>query len=126
MPHIISTLTNNNTYATYRKGGGDIPIVDKKVTIAGGANVAGKHLVTPQGVVTSVTNEELEFLKGHQNFQNHMKRGFVKIAKSSVSDPNKAAAGMEARDESAPITPDDYGDDHKGAKPMTGKAERRF
>jgi hypothetical protein len=105
--YIYSTLTDAMNYTTYRPGGADIPLVEGNVTIQGGANIPDKFLRTPQGVVTPVTEAELELLKANQVFQLHEKNGFIKISEKKV-DPEVAAADMEGRDKSAPLVDADF------------------
>lgn len=105
--YIYSTLTDSMNYTTYREGGADIPLIEGNVTIHGGTNVPDKFLRTPQGVVTPVTEAELELLKANQVFQLHEKNGFIKISEKKV-DPEVAAADMEGRDKSAPLVDADF------------------
>lgn len=119
MPFICSTATNDAFYVHYEKGGADLPVLKKRVLIKGGANRGGKGLVTPQGIVTSVTDEELEFLKGNKAFQRHMKRGFLTIVEQKKEpEANKVAKDMTKQDESAPLKDADY---EKGGR-MANKA----
>ena len=103
---IVSTLSNTQHYTNYATPPhGGQPTEISKVTIKGGANLATKALVTPHGVITEVTDQQLETLKANCVFRDHQKSGHITIRTSKV-DPEKAvAAGMEAKDGSAPITP---------------------
>ncbi len=124
MPYVYSTLTNGNEYAEYEPGGADIPVLKKKVEIKGGANVANKKsLITPLGVATRVSDEDLEFLKNHPEFQRHMKAGYISIGKTNA-DPEKFASNMKGPDESAPLTPADFIAKSEGAKLMQGMPQR--
>lgn len=111
MPYVYSTATCSGTYVEYKpdndKGHGhSVPL--KQVTINGGHGVATKHLVTPKGVVTKVTDEELEFLLKNQAFQRHMKAGFMSYDNKKV-EPEKKAESMNLKgDNSAPLTPADF------------------
>jgi hypothetical protein len=70
------------------------------IVINGGAGVANKRtLITPLGVVTQVTDEQLEQLKREPAFQGHMKDGFITID-SVCLDADKMAKNM-AKDEGA-------------------------
>lgn len=119
MPHIVSTLSANTTYANYHapKVGehkvAGIAHVIKEVMVNGGANVAGK-LHTPEGVLTTVTEEELEHLEAHPLFKTHKENGFIKVLKSA-KDPEKVAQDMTDRDESAPLN-EEKGDFKKGGR----------
>ena len=113
MPHITSTLTAPQEYAEWtEQPGGGLKII-KSVIVQGGANVANKHFVTPQGVVTEVTDEQADFLKNHVGFKEHQERGFVKIHRTEKMD----VKGLEAGDASKPATPDLIED--LGLKPST-------
>lgn len=108
---VYSTLSTDVFYVPYHEklDQNDMPIAEKDagVLIKGGANVATKHLVTPKGVVTTVSDEQLEMLEKNDLFQLHKKNGFIIVDTSKV-DPEVRAADMEQRDDSAPATPNDY------------------
>lgn len=104
---VYSTATAGQTYTTYRKDFNDLAVVEKQVVINGGSNLANKNLVTPLGVVTEVTDEQLELLRGNEMFQRHEKAGFMCVSSTRV-DPEVMASDMEQRDDSAPITPNDF------------------
>jgi rRNA maturation endonuclease Nob1 len=87
------------------------------VLIKGGHGVAQRQnhggLVTPQGVVTEVSDVELEFLKKDEVFQTHMKHGFVKIltpaaSKIAEAKPEKVSKDMPQADKAAPLTDKDF------------------
>ena len=115
MNYIYSTLTAPNLYTNYVKSNSDLPIVESKVLINGGANVASKNLITPYGVVTSVTDEQLEALQQNDDFKLHVENGFIKIS-TAKEDADVVAADMNSRDDAAPIVPQDY-EGATGAKP---------
>lgn len=113
--YVFSTLTCAQLYTGYSKGGADLPVKEWEVHIQGGSNVAGKHLVTPLGVVTPITEEQKELLETNVVFQAHVKNGFVQVRDTNV-DPEVAAADLETRDESAPLVEADFqGTDAKPA-----------
>lgn len=103
---VYSTLTCDQRYTNYVPGGGDLPVPVGSVFVKGGTGVADARLVTPRGVVTEVTEEELAILEANADFNLHRKNGFVEVSASKV-DPEKAAADMEGRDASAPLVPAD-------------------
>ena len=118
MPYVYSTATAGNIYKFWRKGGGDLPVADGEVFVAGGANVTNKHLQTPLGIATKVTREEAEKLKQHPTFKKHMERGFMTIRDDNDKvDVEVAAADMEGRDGSAPLTDNDFAE---GKEPGVG------
>ena len=114
MPHIFSTLTANNIYQDWTDVGG-MQQAGRKVLIRGGANVADKHFITPMGVPTEVTDEELAFLETHEGFLNHKKLGFVSVQKKKA-DVEAVVQDMTKKDKSAPLTDADF-EGKTGAKP---------
>lgn len=126
MPYVYSTLSNDNIYANYDNAGSnkDTPVLLRSVLIKGGAGIATKHLVTPLGIATKVTDDELEHLNSNEDFQRHVKNGYIKFDNKKVN-ADIAAKDMEKRDRSAPYDPEnsDYGD-ALVAKPATGKIKK--
>ena len=104
--YVYSTLTSGQVYASYIPAsldGNQIPTIETKIEIKGGANLIDpKTMVTPRGVATSVTDEELEILLKNPEFQAHKERGFIQIESKKLA-ANKVAAGMEGRDNSAQL-----------------------
>lgn len=116
MPYVYSTSTCSTAYVKYappssnesnnRSADGFNRIV-KKVIINGGNGVATKHLVTPIGSVTFVSDDDLEFLLQNESFQRHIKEGFITYDKKKV-DPEKKVKNMKDRDGSFPLTPKNF------------------
>ncbi len=79
---------------------------DVVIRIAGKANVANRNIITPRGMVTKVTDEQLAELKKNHVFQLHLENGFLTIEKSKA-DRDKVASDMTGRDKSAPDTTED-------------------
>lgn len=108
MPYVLSKLSNDQQYINYAKGMTDtnirIPIAE--VFIKGGADVINKQLVTPQGVVTKVSDNELEILKANPGFRKHLEEGLVKYY-NTTPKIEKEADKME-KDKSKQLTADDY------------------
>lgn len=109
--YVYSTLTCPNEYTEWVKVG-DQQNVLKSVKIQGGHGLMNNNFITPLGVVTEVSDEDIEFLERNDAFNFHRKNGFVTIEKKKI-DTEKAAANMKLKDKSAPITPADY---EKGGK----------
>lgn len=82
----------------------------EKITIKGGANVADKRtILTPRGVSTEVTDEQVEMLKKHPIFREHLKGGYVTIVETKYrEEAEKVVDDMAKKDGSAPKTPADY------------------
>lgn len=130
--YVMSTLAASVDYHVYRHAGDSRPVRERTIHVAGGAGVAGKNLITPQGVATEITEEEAKLLEEHGLFQMHRENGYVSISRSQP-DPDKAAADMATDDPGKPLTPNDFdessGDDdvetltaHSNANP--GKKKR--
>lgn len=103
MPYIYSTLSNSQNYTKWASlpDGGHYPA--HSVLIQGGHGVADKHFMTPQGVVTSVTDDELAMLMTIDAFKMHMDAGHIKVEDRKY-DTEKIAADMARNDGSAPVT----------------------
>jgi hypothetical protein len=118
--YVVSTLTSDQAYTLFKKTddkGKSIPRAERTVIVKGGHGVANKHLITPRGVVTSITEEQAQFLESNTNFIRHKERGFVKILKKNPSDTATAAADLKQKDGSAPLTPSNF---EPGKEPKTG------
>ena len=104
--YVFSTLASDVAYTNHAQGGGDLPIDLPPVVIKGGAGIANERIVTPRGVATEVTEEQVEYLRANQVFQLHEKNGFVMVS-DTYGDPDTVAADMTGRDISAPVVPQD-------------------
>jgi hypothetical protein len=106
--YILSTLTADQEYTAYREGGADLPVAVGSVLVKGGANVADKRLVTPQGVVTKVDADQMAVLESNEVFQLHKKNGYITVSERKPADPDAAAASQANRDGSAPMVEGDF------------------
>ena len=105
MATILSKLSSAQEYTFYADNmGGKINRPIKTIRINGGANIADKNFITPQGVTTFISDEDLEILVKHPIFQLHVNNGFVKVVQSS----NDKGEDLEQADQSAPLTPKTY------------------
>lgn len=112
MYYIYSTLANDMRYAKYRDqqpGQLGPATIEHEVLINGKVGVANKHLVTPRGAVTNVKDEDYDILKDNYSFKEHIKEGHICVEKKQ-EDVEKVIVKMKKRDNSAPITPDDFDD----------------
>lgn len=118
MPYVYSTATCPISYVQYkpsldsgksdRRGAGHgHNQVLKKVTINGGHGVSDKHLFTPKGVVTQISEDDMNFLIENESFQKHVIAGYMTYDKKKI-EPSKKAANMADKDGSAPLTPKDF------------------
>lgn len=106
--YVFSTLACDNQYRTFTKGGGDVPIVESSVLIKGGAGIANKHMITPRGVMTTITSEELAILETNEMFKLHRDNGYITIESKKADADEVAQKSMKKKDKSAPVTPEDY------------------
>lgn len=104
--YVYSTLSNDQLYVSYRTDAAGVPQATSQVFIAGGANLMTKHFVTPLGVATKVTAEQLTELRQNDMFKLHQANGFITVSESK-QDAEVVAADMEGRDQSAPIVAED-------------------
>lgn len=119
MPYIFSTLTGGQEYTGYASGGGDIPVAERKVFVAGGSNLPDKRLITPIGVMTEVSDEDFSWLQENEVFKMHRANGFITVRDKEAA-PEKVATEMETRDQSAPLVEADF---EEGEAPVTNKPE---
>jgi hypothetical protein len=139
MPTVFSRLANSQKYAKYAPpvfgADGKVNTVESYVHIKGGANLANKHLETPRGVATIITDEEAAALKKNPIFLLHEDRGHVTIETSATEkDVEKVVSDMgQEADLSAPITPSDFtendgviGDNYNGKPTVETTLGGRF
>lgn len=115
MHYVYSTCANSGTYCDYgnltsddKNRGHHVAI--KKVTIMGGNGVARQQkssgfggIYTPKGVVTEVSDEDMEFLLKNECFKRHVAAGHISYDKRKM-EPEKKIKDMNPRDGSAPIS----------------------
>lgn len=120
--YVYSTLATDTAYTEWREGGADLPVPGRAIVIKGGTGVANKNFITPMGVVTKITEEELSVLKENKVFQMHEQNGFIRYSYAQTDPEKVATKDMATRDNSAPIVPQDYSEDPEspGAKPDAG------
>lgn len=107
--YICSTVTTPIEIVEYRTDLGPLPKVVRKVNLLGGANLPPKTLVTPAGVLTPVSAEDLAFLVANKEFQRLQRDGYMTITRGKSEDDLEAAvAGMQPKDGCAPKTPKDF------------------
>lgn len=123
---VYSTMTNDMNYTMYAPrsdlgGPNVIAYVDGKpaqVLIKGKCNVVDRqHLITPTGMVTKINAKQREILEQIPLFKQHQKAGFLKVEKVHVEPEQVAKKYMQPKDESAPLTPEDY-KNSAGPKPQ--------
>ena len=101
MYYVCSTTTCSGIYVEYNpseKSLNSHSTVKKKVLINGGHGVATvKNLHTPKGVVTVVSDEDIEFLLKNSSFQRHVAAGHITYDKKKI-DPEKKIVNMAQKD----------------------------
>lgn len=135
--YVLSTATCSQRFVDYHLGAnGGVHSVLKEVLIKGGANSpsstsgfgdlanteGGQPLWTPQGCVTTITDEEAKFLESHEGFQAAVKRGFYTVMDKNPGDSHSKLAkivesDMTKKDGSAPLNKETL----KGAVKVTTK-----
>ena len=122
--YIYSTLAVDMAYTIYanEKDASGLSIIEKQIYIKGGAGVVDPkstqgNFYTPKGVVTKVTDEELEMLEKNHVFNLHKDRGHILIEKSQ-KPVEKVIEGMNEKENSSPLTPDDFVESSEGGKKL--------
>lgn len=120
MKMILSTLTSaQNVAITKKAANGAIQIV-KRIHINGGANVADRRtLITPQGIVTELSDEDYNLLISTDFYKRQEKAGFLRPVESKDAAEDTKKAGMKRKDKSSQKTEADY--EGTGVKVRTGK-----
>ncbi len=115
MPHVYSTLSANMNYNVYYTPtvpkGQEARRIEKTIAIKGGSGVAplgknGRGGETLFGILTTISEEELELLEKDEVFQTHVNNGFISVSRKKL-DPEVVIADMELRDDSSPLMPED-------------------
>ena len=119
MPYVFSTATRTIDFVEYSKPDNPrvLPAILRKVTVKGGANVADKHVHTPNGVATLVTDDDMAFLVGNAEFNRAVKCGFMRIERDQAN-MDSVVNDMTPKDGCAPKVPGDFEQD-----PKTGTAK---
>lgn len=109
MNYVISSLVSAQQFNVYEELSSDdrksgiSPRILHSIKIKGGAGIADKALHTPHGVVTPVSDEDLDALRKIPAFIEFEKKGFMTV-ETSGSEPagDKFATAMEIDHGSAP------------------------
>lgn len=126
MKMILSTLSAPQDVAITRKTDNGALMIVKTIHINGGANVIDRRtLMTPQGVVTELTDADFELLKGTAFYQRMEKRGHLRPVETKETAEDTEKAGMKKKDASAQKTEDDYEEDEKPVNVKGKKREKR-
>lgn len=102
--NIYSTLSAPVEYTFYKENSvRELGIVEHKVRVEGGANIVSKNFLTPEGILTVVSDGDYELLRTNKVFILHVENGFIKVEKNTAPI-EKIVASMQKRDNSAPLT----------------------
>jgi hypothetical protein len=107
MPYVYSTLAAPQEYTEWQRKEDGKNVELRSVHIEGGHGIMNRNFLTPQGVATQVSADDLTFLNGIHAFNEHVRLGFIAI-EGKKSEESKVVRDMTPRDGSAQITPDDY------------------
>lgn len=107
--YVCSKMASDNAYTTWipgSKAANDMPRKERQVLIKGGAGVVSKQLVTPHGVVTKITSEELDLVrKSCPAFGRHEKAGYLRVLEKDPSPKDiKSMAKDMPKDKSEQAT----------------------
>lgn len=110
MVHVYSTLANPQAFVVYAPPAeaGMLPVEEMKVIVKGGAGIASKNLLTPQGVHTAITQEEYDAIKDLSHFTKFVDSGNIRVERKQAFDIEKIVSDMNPRDPGGPITPADF------------------
>ncbi len=135
--YVISTMSGDVAYTFYKTIGG-VPRVKDKITIRGGAGLPsvksgfgemnadgeGTPMWTAAGIVTPIRADRFNILKEHWLFKRHVEAGRISISNKDITENHravkKAVEGMEAHDQFAQLTPQNY----KGKVAITSEKAR--
>jgi hypothetical protein len=109
MNYVYSTLAANTKYCLWEKShSGTYSIPKREVLIRGGTGIADKNFITPQGVVTAVSDSDLKILEADKTFQLHKKNGFITVIEKKSKPVEKVVKDLNFRDPGRTKTPEDY------------------
>jgi hypothetical protein len=105
MPYIYSTMSADVLYNSLKRNNAGNIVQTEGILIKGGANVVAKRgdLITPRGVRTEVTDDQLARLEKDQLFNLHKENGFVTV--DGKRNANDVAKNMQKKDKSGQKTP---------------------
>lgn len=107
--YVYSTHTNATRYVKYvQNTKKNHNVVERGIVINGGHGMCNRNLITSEGAVTIVKDEELEWLLTVEAFQDDIKKGFIRHSKRKEDSERVVQRDMNPRDGSAPLSPKDY------------------
>lgn len=110
MKMILSTMTAPQTVCITAKAANGSMQVVKAIEVKGGANCADKRtLVTPQGVITELTDEDYEELVKTDVWKSWLANGYAKPVEDYHAAEDTAKEGLEFGDGGVPPSEADFG-----------------
>jgi hypothetical protein len=117
MYHVYCTAANSTEYNKFNEHGPKgINVVERSLLIKGGAGINKRHVQTPLGVHTIISDEDYEWLKNDYHFKQQIKDGYIVVKKQKV-DSEVVAADMvthNQKTDACPIVPQDFNDKPAG------------
>lgn len=109
MIHIFSTLSSPQIFTKWSTPSetGMLPTIEREVAVKGGAGIASKNLITPNGVHTAITQEDYDAICDLKHFKDFVESGHIRVERKE-HDIDKMVSDMNPRDPGGPITPADY------------------
>lgn len=102
---ILSTLTNDQEFRLYNKSApGRAPTDKGAIIIKGKAGLPNKNLLTPRGVATPVTDEQVSLLEDMKVFQRLKANGWVTVLNDDPRDADERAKDQNEGDGSKQLT----------------------
>ena len=124
MKMILSTLTSPQDVVLTRKTESGALEIVKTITLKGGANVIDRRtLITPQGVITELSDDDFDLLEKTAFYKRMKSRGFLRPVEAKETAEDTKKAGMEKKDNSAQKTEEDFPDEE--AKPVNSKGRKK-
>lgn len=114
MKLVLSTLSAPQKIIVNLKDG-----KKRVIFLKGGANVIDrKTLITPQGVITELSDEDYALLVSTDFWKRQEKGGYLRPVETKDAAEDTAKAGMKKKDRSAQKNKHDYGEN----APVTGES----
>lgn len=115
---ILSTMTNDQEFRLYRKAApGRAPVDDGAILVKGKAGLPNKHLWTPRGVATAVTDEQLSKLRDDKVFQRLEANGWFTVQNTDPRDADEIAKDQAEGDGAKQLTKAEIDKKAGAAKP---------
>lgn len=119
MKLVLSTLSAPQSVCLTQKAPNGALRIVKRIMLNGGANVIDRRtLLTPQGIITEVSDKDFDLLKETDFWKRQEKAGYLRVVETKDAAEDTKKAGLKTKDRSSQKTEKDFSAD---AKPKTGK-----